>query len=341
MKVCITGGGTGGHLAVAASLAKAAQKKELTTLYIGSTSGQDRRYFENSSLFEKSYFLDTQGVVNKKGLYKFKALYAIFKAFLQARKLLQEHRIDLLFSVGGFSAAPASFAALSLGIPLFIHEQNAKTGRLNALLQPFAKTFFSSYDPASPIRSYPVDDIFFQKRRIRENIKTVIFLGGSQGARFINNLALNIAKELNDKGIKIIHQAGERDYEWVKQRYAELGIDVDLVGFTTKLPDLMQRSDLAVSRSGASTLWELTAASLPALFIPYPYAAGDHQYYNAKHLIKNNLAWLARQEDDPKTLLLSILDDNLKEKSEKLASLTKPGAADSMMEYALTKMRHD
>ena len=340
MKFCITGGGTGGHLAIAKSLAQSIQKMGHEAIYIGSTSGQDRKYFQNSPLFESDYFLDTQGVVNKKGVGKLLALFAIFKAFLKARSILKTDHVEAVFSVGGFSAAPASFASLTLGLPLFIHEQNAKTGKLNEILKRYAKVFFSSYDPASPISSYPVDDIFFKKRRIRKKIETIIFLGGSQGAKFINDLALDVAKELHERGIAIIHQAGERDYKRVRQAYRQLDIDAEVVGFCDNIAELMQRSDLAVSRSGASTLWELTASALPALFIPYPYAAGDHQYYNAKFLVDNNLAWLRRQEENPKELLLSILDEDLEEKSEKLAQLTKPGSAEEILKIVIQKVQN-
>ena len=341
MKIVITGGGTGGHLAIARALAKSAQKKGFEAIYIGSVSGQDRKYFENSPLFREKHFFKTQGVVNKRGFAKLLSLFAIFRAFLHARAILKKEHPSLLFSVGGFSAAPASFAAISLGVPLFIHEQNAKTGKLNTILKRYATTFFSSYDEDSPIKSYPVEEIFFQKSRIRKKIETIIFLGGSQGARFINDLALEVAKELKQKGVNVIHQAGEKDYKRVQNGYKELGIEVKVISFSDNIAELMERSDLAVSRSGASTLWELTANALPALFIPYPYAAGDHQYYNAKYLVDNDLAWLKRQEENPKELLLSILDADLEAKSKKLSTLIKPGAADAILEYAVKKVQND
>ena len=338
MKLCITGGGTGGHLAIAKAVAEAAKEMEVECIYIGSTSGQDRKYFEHSPLFTKKYFLHTTGVVNKKGLGKLQALFLVFKAFLKSVSILKKESVDALFSVGGFSAAPASFAAITLGIPLFIHEQNAKTGRLNALLQRYAAAFFSSYHDNSPIQAYPVADRFFDKARKREQIRTVIFLGGSQGAQAINNLALDVAKELQQRGIEIIHQAGERDCKRVKQAYADMQIDAEVYGFTDSLDDLMHRADLAVSRAGASTLWELAANALPALFIPYPYAAGDHQYHNAKYLLKNDLAWLRRENENPKELLLSILDENLSKKSAALMGLSHKGAAKEILTYIMTKV---
>ena len=338
MKLCITGGGTGGHLAIAKALAEAANALGIECIYIGSTSGQDRKYFEHSPLFGKKFFLHTTGVVNKKGLGKLKALFLVFKAFLNSVRILKKEKVDAVFSVGGFSAAPASFAAIALKKPLFIHEQNAKTGRLNALLKKYAAGFFSSYDAASPVKAYPVADRFFDKARKREAIKTIIFLGGSQGAKAINDLALEVAPALTKQGIHIIHQAGERDFDRVKEAYAKIGLDVELYGFSDKLDDLMQRADLAVSRAGASTLWELAANGLPALFIPYPYAAGDHQYHNAKYLVENNLAWLRRENENPKELLLDILSEDLSKKSETLIQLSKRGAAQEILSHIIQKV---
>ena len=339
MKLCITGGGTGGHLAIAKALAEAARKEGEECIYIGSTSGQDRRYFQDSPLFEKKFFLQTTGVVDKRGLSRIGALFLVLKAFFNSLRILRRERVDALFSVGGFSAAPASFAAIVLGIPLFVHEQNAKTGRLNALLKRYAVAFFSSYDEASPLKSYPVAERFFKKARKRKRVKSVIFLGGSQGARAINDLALEVAKELSDRGIEIIHQAGERDFARVEKAYADMGVEAELYGFTQSLDELMHRADLAVSRAGASTLWELTANGLPALFIPYPYAAGDHQYHNAKFLAENGLAWLQREEEDPKSLLLEIVGEDLSKKSEALMRLAKKAAAEDILAYMEKKVK--
>ncbi len=331
MKLCITGGGTGGHLMIAEALVESAVADGHEVIFIGSTKGQDRKYFEKSSLFSSVYFLQTSGVVDKKGFSKIKSLFAIFKAFLQSRKILKEHKIDAVYSVGGFSAAPASFASLSLSIPLYIHEQNAVTGRLNALLKPFAKSFISAYDKSSTIKGYPVKSIFYKNARVRTELKNIIFLGGSHGAKAINDLALSVAKELDAKGIKIIHQAGESDFKRVEEAYKELGVEVELYAFTTELASLISKSDLAVSRAGASTLWELTTNGIPAFYIPYPYAAGDHQYHNAKFIVDNDMGWCERERDDLKDKLLSILDEDLKSKSEKLLNYAQKDVASKMI----------
>ncbi|MFA6195864.1 MAG: undecaprenyldiphospho-muramoylpentapeptide beta-N-acetylglucosaminyltransferase [Sulfurimonas sp.] len=331
MKLCITGGGTGGHLMIAHSLVEAAVSAGHEVIFIGSTSGQDKKYFEHNSPFSTVYFLETTGVVNQKGFGKLKALFKVFKALLASRKILKKHKIEAVYSVGGFSAAPASFASLSSFTPLFIHEQNAVEGKLNSLLKPFAKRFISAYDKNSPIQGYPVNESFFKSARVRKELKTIIFLGGSQGAKAINELALSVACGLQTRGIKIIHQAGENDYERVKNAYENLGVAVELYGFTKELPLLIPHADLAVSRSGASTLWELCASGVPSFFIPYPHAAGDHQFYNAKFIVDNNLGWCERESEDLKEKLLSILDEKLEEKSKKLLEYAKKEVAQKMI----------
>ncbi|MCW9026547.1 MAG: undecaprenyldiphospho-muramoylpentapeptide beta-N-acetylglucosaminyltransferase [Thiovulaceae bacterium] len=332
MKLCITGGGTGGHLMIAEALVEACVKDGHQAIFIGSLKGQDRKYFESNSKFSHVYFLDTTGVVNQKGFGKLKALYKVFVAFLKSRKILKQHRIDATYSVGGFSAAPASFATLSRLKPLFIHEQNAVEGRLNSLLKPYAKRFISAYDSASVIKGYPVKDVFFKNSRVREDLKTIIFLGGSQGAKAINDLALSVAEELKNKGIHIIHQAGEADFERVKSEYEKLGIAAELYAFTKELPSLISKADLAVSRAGASTLWELTASGCPALFVPYPHAAADHQFYNASFIVKNNLGWCEREGKDLRTKLLDVIKEPLKEKSEALLEYSSKDVAKEMID---------
>ena len=334
MKLCITGGGTGGHLMIAESLVEAATKDGIEAIFIGSTKGQDQKYFAKHSRFSHTYFLQTTGVVNQKGMKKLVALWRVFKAFLQARKILKKHRIDAVYSVGGFSAAPASFAALSLFRPLFIHEQNAVTGRLNALLKPFAKRFVSAYDPSSPIQGYPVKEVFYKTARVRKELRTIIFLGGSQGAKTINDLALQIAGRLHAMGIGIIHQCGERDFERVAQAYRDKGIEgVELYGFTKEIPALIERADMAVSRAGASTLWELTTNGCPAFYIPYPYAAGNHQLANAKFVVEHGMGWCVEEHDDTlqEQLFHAVSNPDLAAKSEKLLEYRTKDVAASMI----------
>lgn len=333
MTILITGGGTGGHLAIARALKEAALRHGCAVVYVGSRSGQDRAWFEHDEGFRSCYFLSTTGVVNKRGLSKLGALWAALKAFFEVMGIMRREKVDAVISVGGYSAAPASFGAKVLGVPLYIHEQNAVAGRLNTLLRPYAKAYFCSYDERSPLRDYPVAKRFFETARVRQQIETVIFLGGSQGARFINDLALELTPILHSRGIHIIHQCGENDYERVAKEYAKLGIEAELYGFSDALHVLMARADLAIARAGASTLWELCANGLCAFFIPYPHAAGDHQYYNAEFLRTKGLGWMQRQEDIHTASLVGLLDESLEERSRALMEMVSPDGAQQIVAY--------
>jgi len=319
MSIVMTGGGTGGHLTIIKAVKEHLADEKL--IYIGSTKGQDQAWFKDDGQFENTYFLETQGVVNQGLLGKIKSISMLFKATLKARTILKNSQTKVVFCVGGFSAAPTSFAAITLGIPLVIHEQNAAIGSLNKLLRSRAKAFISSYEDQSPISAYPIKNEFFEKSRIREEIKTMIFLGGSQGAKAINELALKLAVTLKEKNIKIIHQAGKNNIKEVQKAYEEIGIEAEVFGFTKELSNYMEQADFAIARSGASTLWELSAMACPTLYIPYPYAAADHQFYNAKFLVDQEVAWIMRESELDVEKVVGLLDENMKEKSEKLQSM--------------------
>lgn len=305
--IAITGGGTGGHLVIAKALQEELNKRGIKPIYIGSNSGQDRKWFENEKGFEKTYFLDSSGVVNKKGVKKLLVLFNILKMSFTCKKIFKKHKVDAVFCVGGYSAAPASLASIFSFTPLYIHEQNAVLGSLNKLLKPFAKEFFSSYEKTSKVQDYPVRKIFFEKKRVRTELKTIIFLGGSQGARAINNLAMDCAKMLLDRGIHIIHQTGTKEFEKIKTFYQNNNLAVEYFDFSPDLPTKISEADFAISRAGASTLWELCASNLPTLFLPYPYAAKNHQYFNAKSLANKNMAFLKDEKDVNSQYVLELL----------------------------------
>ena len=361
MRVVITGGGTGGHLSVARAFLEEFSKRGIACGFIGSTRGQDRLYFENEEKFCQKWFLDSCGVVNQHGLGKIAALWQQWRALQQARGILKEFQPAFVLSVGGYSAAPAAFGAKLLGIPLIIHEQNARIGRLNKILKPFAKLFFSSYLEDSTIKFYPVLEGVFKSARVRESVKTILFMGGSQGARAINNFALSMGAELKNRGIKVLCQSGKADFRRVVEEFLNDGlrvgilreswellnaaerqdsktevesakdaaskqgveslenrvqcvkleafdeVDVVVFGFSKAMAEIYALCDFAVCRAGASSLWELCANGLPALFVPYPYAAGNHQYYNARFLEQKGLGFLCLEQD----LFCDVLWDSL------------------------------
>lgn len=335
MNVVITGGGTGGHLTIAKAIKEELNSRGLKPIFIGSNYGQDSAWFEKDEGFEKCYFFETSGVVNQKYFAKAAALFKIAKSMFAARAIFKKYEIDVVFSVGGYSAAPASFASVLFGKKLYIHEQNAVLGRLNKLLSSKAQTIFSSYLESSPLKDYPVREIFFENARIREEIKTIIFLGGSQGATAINEFAMKAAPLLKEKGIKIIHQCGRADEERVKKFYTDMGIKADLFAFSNKLEAKIKEADFAICRAGASTLWELCASKLPALYIPYPYAAANHQFYNADFLAQKGLSFVKVQDELKSEDLETVLSADLVYMSEGLGRLIARDGAKKIVDYML------
>ena len=324
--IVVTGGGTGGHLSVAKSLIYEFHSRGYEVIFVGSTKGADKSWFAEESKLTKAYFLDTKGVVNQGKLGKIKSLFMILKAMIKVLNIYKVHNVSKVISVGGFSAAPASFASIFSKVDFYIHEQNSVMGKLNQITSKFAKEVFSSYDKTSPIKDYPINQEFFKHQRVRDEIKTIIFLGGSQGAVAINNFALRVAPLLKQKNINIIHQAGKNDYKRVKEEYAKLDIQVEVFDFTTNILDYMNKADFAISRSGASTLWELSALGLPTLYVPYPYAAANHQYYNAKFLLDDNMCLLKTQKELNENIIEDILKLDISTISNKLInSIQKDG----------------
>ncbi|MBZ7948292.1 undecaprenyldiphospho-muramoylpentapeptide beta-N-acetylglucosaminyltransferase [Campylobacter sp. RM9929] len=334
MMIVLTGGGTGGHLAIVRCLLESAQRKNIACIYIGSENGQDKTWFEKETRFKDKFFLSSQGVVNQSKFNKINSFLHILKLSKECRQIFKDYKVKAVISVGGYSAAPASFGALFSGIPLFIHEQNSKSGSLNKLLKPFSKKFFSAFE--EDFTPYPVADKFFNHARIRKELKNIIFLGGSQGASFINELAIQLAPNLNEKNINIIHQCGKNDLEKYKQIYQNLNIKADIFDFSPNLEEKMHIADLAISRAGASTLFELCANALPAIFIPYPYAAKNHQYFNAKFLQNQNLCKIFTQDNaNVDEIFKTILDINLESISKDLQDIIQKNGSDILLKKIL------
>ncbi|PIF04702.1 MAG: undecaprenyldiphospho-muramoylpentapeptide beta-N-acetylglucosaminyltransferase [Arcobacter sp.] len=335
--IIVTGGGTGGHLSVARSFIDEFYSRGYRVIFIGSQKGQDKQWFEHYPKLYKSYFFNTKGVVNQNLFGKIKSLFMILKAVITSIKIIQQQNVSKVISVGGFSAAPASFAAILTKTDFYIHEQNSIVGRLNKLTSKYAKEVFSSYLKESKVKDYPINHKFFEHAKIRTEVKTIIFLGGSQGASAINNFALQIAPILNEKGIKIIHQTGKKDFENIQKKYQSLDIKADVFDFSTKLLEKMDQADFAVSRAGASTLWELVALGIPTFFIPYPYAAANHQYHNAKYLTENDLCFLQTEEELNSDFFFSCLEKDIEDKSRKLINTIHKNAIKNIVDI-ITEM---
>lgn len=337
MTVAITGGGTGGHLSIAKAIKDELNARDIKPLFVGSEGGQDKAWFEHDDGFAKKVFLPSGGVVNKRGIAKLAALFGVLKNTLKCAKLIKQEGIDVVFSVGGYSAAPLVLAAVITHTKLYIHEQNAVQGALNKLTAPYAKAVFSSFSETSPLKDYPVQNRCFELSRTRDELKTVIFLGGSQGAAKINELALALAPILRDKGISIIHQAGAKSCDEVAAKYKEMGVEADVFGFSNELQEKIAISDFAVARSGAGTLFELAAHRLPAFFVPYPHAAGNHQEFNAKYLADKGAAFYKNQNEVTADDILKLIEnkERIFAASKAMQNIINQGGAKQIVDFML------
>lgn len=332
----VTGGGTGGHLKIASVFIDEFTKRGYEVIFIGSTYGQDRAWFENDGRLKDRIFLNTSGVVNKSGIFKIFSLINISLKAIICFRILVKNQVKKVVSVGGFSAASASISAiLKPNCDLYLHEQNSKIGALNNITLKFTKSAYSSFHNFSLVKDYPVNNIFFEKARVRDKVKTIAFFGGSQGAIAINNFALSVAPKLANMNIKIIHQTGKNDFIRVQDEYKKLNIDVDLFDFSKDILSKMVQADFAVSRAGASTLFELCANGLPTLFVPYKYAAQNHQYFNADYLFKQDLCFLQNEDDLDKKYLFECINADIKKMSLGLIGFIRPNAIEKIVDDIL------
>lgn len=337
--VVLTGGGTGGHLAGIKVLKDAFITRGVNPVYIGSTNGLPCANFFDQNGFSASYLLNTRTVMDRGWPGRVVSVVMNLLAVKKAAAILGRHKIKAVVSVGGYAASAPLLAALIRSIPVFIHEHNCVMGRVHKLVSPYAREFFSSYDDRSPVKDYPVQDSFFKKRRIRRQVKRILFLGGSQGSTFINDLAIRMAPLLQTAGIRISHQTGHKDFDRVKSVYREFQADVDVFDFDDDMASQMALADFAVTRAGAGTLWELAANGLPALFIPYPYASEDHQYHNARFLADKGLGFVARQPEVSDEVLFSAIRSDLTRISTQLMSLIQPASGDKIVRYILDSIK--
>jgi UDP-N-acetylglucosamine--N-acetylmuramyl-(pentapeptide) pyrophosphoryl-undecaprenol N-acetylglucosamine transferase len=301
MRLIITGGGTGGHLFPGVALAQAMMRvyPGCEILFIGTERKVDRTAL--SALGFKTMTIRSQGLKGKSYTAKFTALLQLPAGIMEAARIIRDFKPDLVFGVGGYVTGPVILAARLLGVTACIHEQNSIPGLANKLLGHIAVRIFVSlpgsekYFPArktilsgNPVRSSIIKAAREMKPKNEHEPLTLLVLGGSQGARRLNSLMLEAAEKCLTTLLplpRIIHQTGEHDEEFVRQRYAELGLSARVEPFFTDMADIYSQADLVVSRAGATTLAEITVFHKPAILVPYPFAADNHQEINGRYLV--------------------------------------------------------
>jgi UDP-N-acetylglucosamine--N-acetylmuramyl-(pentapeptide) pyrophosphoryl-undecaprenol N-acetylglucosamine transferase len=291
MRVILAGGGTGGHVIPALAIAQELQKQNAADiLFIGTARGIENRLVPAAGFSLKLIEIGTLNRVSWKT--RFKTLAGLPTAVWEARRMLKEFRPDVVIGVGGYASGPAMLAAVLGRTPTVAFEPNVVPGFANRVVARWvsaAAVHFeetSKYFKNAKVVGVPVRQAFFEIDRKSPGQPTLLVFGGSQGAQAINRVMIESIMGLTERvpRIHIIHQTGERDFDTAQAAYASLGGVVEAHRFIDDMPGYFTQADLIVCRSGASTVAEITAAGKPAVFVPFPRAADDHQKRNAEAL---------------------------------------------------------
>jgi UDP-N-acetylglucosamine--N-acetylmuramyl-(pentapeptide) pyrophosphoryl-undecaprenol N-acetylglucosamine transferase len=291
--VVLAGGGTGGHVYPALAIADAIRKCEpqAQLRFVGTERGLEARVVRQAGY--PLDFVPARAVLGRGPLGALAALLSIARGVRTARRLLARAGAQLVIGVGGYASVPAVLAAATLRLPIGLLEPNARPGRANRLLSRFARAVFVQFDAAQAffpagralVVGFPVRQIPRRSRDARDGTLHLLVVGGSQGARSINEAVLAALPELaGGQHAHIVHQTGPAHYEEVRAAYQRAGVAAEAAPFFEDLPERIARADLVVARAGAATVAELCMAGVPSILVPYPHAADDHQLANAREL---------------------------------------------------------
>jgi UDP-N-acetylglucosamine--N-acetylmuramyl-(pentapeptide) pyrophosphoryl-undecaprenol N-acetylglucosamine transferase len=354
LHIVIVAGGTGGHLFPGIAAAREFQARPGTRVTFLTTPKP-----VTIQILER-YRLTWQGIASRalkgQGLFsRLRTLFSLPGFVLEARSRLKALKPHLVLGMGGYATGPAGLAAYSLGIPLAIHEQNAIPGTTNRWLSRFAKKVFVSFPdtgghfPAEKTlwTGNPIREEFFRAPAPRpESPFTLMLMGGSQGAHHLNMQTLAALPLLAKvkASLKFLHLTGEGDVDAVQAGYRQAGFPAEAAAFTSEVAAWMARAHLLVCRSGASTLAELAAMGRAAVLVPYPFAANNHQEYNARFFESSGAAHIILNKDFTGELLAGKIrqfltnPDPLVRMEAASRTLAKPHAAREMVEGCLELM---
>jgi UDP-N-acetylglucosamine--N-acetylmuramyl-(pentapeptide) pyrophosphoryl-undecaprenol N-acetylglucosamine transferase len=301
MRCVIAGGGTGGHLFPGIAIAEAFVEREKgnEVLFIGTERGIEAKVLPGGKFPLRT--IQAKPIQGRSLLEKVKAILSLPIAVSEASSILKEFQPQLVLGVGGYASGPTLLAAFFMGIKRAIQEQNVMPGMTNRILKWFSQRIFVSFEEArkyfpkgkTVVAGNPIRKEFFaslDKDRGETKKKdrfTLFVFGGSAGAHRINHAMIEALGQLEriKLSLKMIHQTGREDFDTVSKAYQENGFDALVKPFFEDMATYYQISDLVICRSGASTVAELAVCGKAALLIPYPYAAHNHQFINAKKLV--------------------------------------------------------
>ncbi len=356
MRVVISAGGTGGHIYPALAIINKIKENEPDSefVYIGTHNRMEKDIIPKHNIPFES--IEIYGFNRKNLLKNFKTLNCYFKALKKCKKIIKDFKPDVVIGVGGYVTVPVIYSAKKLGIKTFIHEQNSIPGKANIYLSKYVDMIGVSFK--SSIKHFPEYKTIFTGNPCGENAlkikeadkktfglnnnkKLILVVMGSLGSSRVNELLVKTMSSFNNKNYEILFVTGKDDYDRMKKE--KFPMNVKTVPYIENMASIMKKTDLIVSRAGASTLSEIISLKIPSILIPSPYVPNNHQFKNAKDLINKKAALLIEEKDLKGDILVrtidSVINDDLKLKeiSNNLREFDVPNSASVIYEN-ITKL---
>lgn len=360
MKVVISGGGTGGHIFPAISIANAIKQRypEADVLFVGAENRMEMKRVPDAGY--KIIGLEVAGFNRKNLLKNFSVLWKLQKSLRRAKRILKEFSPKIAIGVGGYASGPTLKMANSLNIPTLIQEQNSYAGVTNKLLAKQATTICVAYEGMD--RFFPKEKIVMTGNPCRQellspdttrdeafrffdldpNKKTILIIGGSLGSRTINKSIIQEIDTIKENDIQVIWQCGELYLFDLKVELSHKldTSDIHLFDFIQRMDLAYKAADLVVSRAGASSISELSILSKPSILVPSPNVAEDHQTQNALALVKKDAAIMIADIDAEKELIKTAIDtikdqEKLDSLSENISKLAQLNSADRIVDEVI------
>jgi len=350
--IVIMAGGTGGHVFPALAVADVLRARGHTVTWIGTRQGLEARVVPAAGI--PMEWIDVGGVRGKGMATLMRAPFVLSRALTQALAIFRRLRPQAALGMGGFASGPGGLAARLTGCPLVLHEQNAVPGVTNRILSRMTKNILEGFPGAFPpsrhaehvgnpvrvaIAALPPPE---QRFAGRKGPKRLLILGGSQGAKALNeNLPAAVAQLSIKRRPEVVHQTGAKDVEQVSARYRDLGVEARVAPFIEDMAAAYAWADLAVCRSGALTIAELAAAGLGSVLVPFAAAVDDHQTKNAAYLVDEGAARVVAQRDaTPAALAVQLEDllgdrDNLLEMARHARAAARTDAAEKVAQRCI------
>lgn len=368
LKIIVSGGGTGGHIYPAITLIQEIRKLDPSAefLYVGSTRGLEADIVPKENLpFEAIELSGFERHISFKSILEnFSRATQAIRGINRARSILRDFKPDVVVGTGGYVCGPILLAASLMKIPTLIQEQNAVAGVTNKILSKFVTKICVGSDAA--LKNFPPEKTVYTGNPIRANVMEanreegiklfgfnperpiVLISGGSRGARSINRAMIGVLEHFKEiPSVQFLHVTGKTEFDEVKESLEEAEVDLKIAThirvepYLYDMPQAMAMADLAVFRAGATGLAELTARGVPSILIPYPFAAANHQEFNARVLVNAGAARMILNKDLTAGILIETIRELLKnpQELEKMSivakSLGRPDAAKDIAQMIL------